>query len=268
LITILHGTAEERLKEIPDGSIALTNTSPPYSTQRAYANGHTYNFEAIVRELYRVTKPGGVVCFNEGLTTRNCNELSDPYEHVLGFKAANFKLLQTTILVKDSLPFGNRYKCGNQMEFLWVFLKSDRPATFNKEALRTRPNAQAGKVKNAAQGRRGPKDEIVRSGRTITIQPMGYESNVWKVPVGFNKTTPDHIAHQHPAIQSECVAERVIKVYSNPGDTILDPFNGSGSTMKQAALLGRHGIGIEKAKAYVDLSVKRLALHGIKAKLR
>jgi hypothetical protein len=111
MITILQGRAEERIKEIPDSSIHLTNTSCPYSDQRHYAEGHDYDFPTIATELYRVTCDGGIVAWNEGLSCRKSDEESTPYEHVLGFKAAGFKLLQTVIIKKDSIPFPGRYRC-------------------------------------------------------------------------------------------------------------------------------------------------------------
>jgi len=183
MITILQGRAEDRIKEIPDSSIHLTVTSPPYSNQRHYADGHTYDFPTIVKELYRVTCDGGIVAWNEGLTCRKSNEESAPYEHVLGFKATGFKLLQTLIIRKDSIPFPGRYRCGNQFEFCWLFLRGDRPRVFNKTELKDRPNRQAGKTKNVASGRHGKDDAIVKSGKSILIQPLGFRSNVWDVPV-------------------------------------------------------------------------------------
>jgi DNA modification methylase len=259
VITLLHGRAEDRLREIPNGSVSLTATSPPYGVSiRHYAEGNDYDFQAIAKELHRVTCDGGIVAWNEGLTAKNCDELPDPYLHVLGFRAAGFRLLQTVILRRDSLLFPNRYKCGNQFEFLWLYLKGRRPRVFNKEELRDRKNLQAGAVKNAAQGRRGKDDALVKSGRNITIQPLGYRSNVWDIPVGYNKSTKDHEAHKHCAIQSEAVSDAVIRAYTKPGDTVLDPFAGAGTTLKMAHLNGRHAIGIERAKVYVQLSARRL----------
>jgi DNA modification methylase len=258
MITILQGKAEQRILEIPDSSIHLTVTSPPYSDQRHYTEGHDYDFQAIAQELYRGTCEGGVVAWNEGLTCRKSDEESTPYEHILGFKAAGFKLLQTLIIKKDSIPFPSRYRCGNQFEFCWLFLKGARPRVFNKLELKDRPNRQAGQTKNVAVGRRGKNDTIGKTGKAILIQPMGYRSNVWDVPVGFNKSTKDKIAYQHPAIQSEFISDALIRSYSKPGDTVFDPFAGSGTTLKMAALNGREGLGLERSKKYVQLAAKRL----------
>jgi DNA modification methylase len=91
-----------------------------------------------------------------------------------------------------------------------------------------------------------------------TPPSMGYRSNVWDVPVGFNKSTRDRIAFQHPAIQSEFISDALIRAYSKPGDIVFDPFAGSGTTLKMADVNGREAIGLERSKKYVQLAVKRL----------
>jgi DNA modification methylase len=258
MIRILLGKAEDRLKEIGSGEIQLTSTSCPYFDQRAYANGNDYNFPTVAHELFRVTCDGGIVAWNEGLTCRNCDEVSEPYEHLLGFKQVGFKLMQTVIVRKDGIPFPGRYRWGNQFEFLWIFLKGNRPRAFNKQELRDRINKQAGKNKNAAQGRSGKEDSLRRIGKEIAIGPLGYRSNVWDVPVGFNKSTLDRIAYRHPAIQSEFLADSIVRAYSKPDDTVLDIFSGSGTTAKVSFLNNRESVNIERSKRYVSLSVQRL----------
>jgi DNA modification methylase len=264
MITILQGMAEQRILEVPDSSIHLTVTSPPYSNQRHYAAGHDYDFQTIAKELYRVTCEGGIVAWNEGLTCRKFDEESMTYEHVLRFKTVGFKLLQTIIIRKDSIPFPGKFRCGNQFEFCWLLLKGSRPRVFHKLELKDRPNKQAGQTKNVAVGRRGKDDAIGKTGKPILIQPLGYRSNVWDVPVGFNKSTHDKIAYEHPAIQSESVSDALIRAYTKsgdyqiPGDTVFDPFSGSGTTLKMATVNGREAIGLERSRRYVRLAAKRL----------
>jgi DNA modification methylase len=253
--------AEDRLKDISDDSVHLTVTSPPYSNQRHYANGCDYDPNAIIQSLYQVTRSdGGLVCWNEGLTCRKCDEISDPYQRIFQFKAAGFKLLQTIIVKKDGLPFSSRYRFGNQFEYCWVFLKGNKPRTFNKSELRDRVNRQSGKNKNAAEGRSGKEDALRKSGRKIIIEPLGYRSNVWDVPVGFNKTSSQdkELVHDHPAVMSEFLADPLIRCYSQVGDVVLDPFSGSATTLKMAQVNGRDSIGIERSNRYISLSLRRL----------
>jgi DNA modification methylase len=260
MIRILHGKAEDRFADIPDESIQLTVSSPPYSDQRNYADGNDYDFSACVKGLYDKTVDGGIVAWNEGLTCRKNDEQSDPYEHVLGFKAAGFRLLQTLIVKKDGIPFPGLYRFGNQTEFCWILLKGERPRIFNKHELKDRINRQAGKDKNAAQGRKGKNDELARTTKKITIEPVGYRSNCWDIPVGFNKTSSQDASfiHSHPALMAESLADSLIRCYSKPGDTVLDIFSGGGTTAKMAQVNGRDAVGIERSKKYISLSLRRL----------
>ena len=83
--------------------------------------------------------------------------------------------------------------------------------------------------------------------------------NVWVLEVGYNKTTKDKIAYKHPATFPEKLAHDHIISWSNEGDTVLDPFAGSGTTLKMAKQLNRKYIGIEIAEEYIPIIEARLA---------
>ena len=72
------------------------------------------------------------------------------------------------------------------------------------------------------------------------------------------KSTPDKIAYKHPAIFPEALAHDHIISWSNPGDVVLDPFMGSGTTAKMAKLTGRKYIGFEISEEYCEIARKRL----------
>ena len=80
------------------------------------------------------------------------------------------------------------------------------------------------------------------------IRPYGVRQNVWHIKMGFMKSTSDKIAYKHPAIFPEALAHDHIISWSNPGDVVLDPFMGSGTTAKMAKLTGRKYIGFEIAE--------------------
>ena len=82
--------------------------------------------------------------------------------------------------------------------------------------------------------------------------------NVWFYNVGKWKSTKDEIAYEHPAIFPDLLAHDHIISWSNEGQTVLDPFMGSGTTGKQAKLLGRNFIGIEKEETYFEIAKKRI----------
>ena len=100
----------EGLKLLPDSFVDLTVTSPPYDNLRKY-NGFSWDFEATAKELYRVTKQGGVVVWVVGDATVNGSETGTSFRQALFFKDCGFNLHDTMIYQKNSLPMNhNRYE--------------------------------------------------------------------------------------------------------------------------------------------------------------
>ena len=81
---------------------------------------------------------------------------------------------------------------------------------------------------------------------------------MWSIPVGGGHSTKDKIAYKHPAIFPEKVVEDHIISWSNEGDVVLDPFAGSGTTLKMAKKLKRNYIGIEISAEYIKIIHERL----------
>lgn len=104
-ITLMQGDCLERMKEIPDCSIDLTVTSPPYDNLRIYnGNIDQWNFEkfqGIARELFRVTKDGGVVVWVVGDATIKGSETGSSFRQALYFKDLGFNLHDTMIYAKN-----------------------------------------------------------------------------------------------------------------------------------------------------------------------
>jgi DNA modification methylase len=96
---IICGDCLEVMKDIPDNSIDLTVTSPPYDNLRDY-NGYTFDFKGIANELYRVTKDGGVVVWVVGDATIKGSETGTSFKQALYFKEIGFNLHDTMMLVK------------------------------------------------------------------------------------------------------------------------------------------------------------------------
>lgn len=108
-------------KYVPDNFIDLTITSPPYDDLRKY-NGYTFKFEDIAKELYRVTKEGGVVIWVVGDKTENGSETGTSFKQALFFKDIGFKLHDTMIYRKKIPPLTHkRYE--QEFEYMFVFVK-------------------------------------------------------------------------------------------------------------------------------------------------
>jgi DNA modification methylase len=225
-------------EQIADGAIDLTVTSPPYDNLRKY-NGYHFDFEAIAAELWRVTKPGGVVVWVVADATINGSETGTSFRQALHLMGLGFNLYDTMIWDKGvNVPTEGRYY--NAFEFQFVFSKG-KPNTLN--LIVDKVNGSAGKLrkKEARIGneRRRYKDEW------RSIKPLSRRSNVWRVASASNNIA-------HPGQFPEALARDHIISWSNPGDVVLDPMCGSGTTGKQAVMLGRRFIGIDISAEYVE----------------
>jgi DNA modification methylase len=119
---IICGDCLEVMKKIPDGSVDLVLTSPPYDNLRTY-NGYNFDFEGIAKELHRVTKDGGVIVWVVGDATIKGSETGTSFKQALYFKEIGFNLHDTMIYHKNNYPplTHNRYE--QCFEYMFVFSK-------------------------------------------------------------------------------------------------------------------------------------------------
>jgi site-specific DNA-methyltransferase (adenine-specific) len=239
----MHGDCLDVMREMDDGCIDLTVTSPPYDNLRTY-NGFTFDFEPIARELYRVTKPGGVVVWVVGDATIKGSETGTSFRQALYFKECGFNLHDTMIYQRKTKPMThNRYE--SEFEFMFVFSKR-KPKTWNAQL---RDAMQPGILRPYVGNRKG--DVLDKRGTNKPTASKILRGNVWKYPVG------GHVIN-HPAVFPEALARDHILSWSNEGDTVLDPFLGSGTTGKMAVMLKRDFIGIEISAEYLEIAKARI----------
>ena len=241
------------MKLLDDCSVDLTVTSPPYDNLRTY-KGFKWDFKATAKELYRVTKQGGVVVWVVGDATIKGSETGTSFRQALYFKEIGFNLHDTMIYAKNNpLPINaNRYyPC---FEYMFVFSKG-KPKTFNPILeKKTKPFKTATKQRNPD----GSFKKATGYGKPKPTKPTRPKYNIWFYNVGGGHTTTDEIAYKHPAVFPEKLAEDHIISWSNPGDTVLDPFLGSGTTAKMALLNNRNFIGFELSQEYCKIAEKRI----------
>ena len=245
---IRQGDSALLMADLPDESIDLTVTSPPYDNLRNY-NGYTFDFEKIAKQLFRVTKEGGAVVWIVNDATVNGSETGTSFRQALCFMDTGFKLLDTMIWVKTGGgSCGSNYCYTQNTEYMFVFTKG-RPNHVN--LLRDRKNISEGQTRTG-HGRRLPNGEINNEGgRTRSVPAFGKRYNYWYYPRmrGYG---------DHPAAFPEQLANDHILSWSNEGDVILDPFVGSGTTAKMALLNNRHYIGFDISQEYVDIAKQRI----------
>lgn len=239
------------MQTIPDDSIDLVVTSPPYDNLRDY-NGYQFDFEKVAAELLRITKKGGVVVWVVGDKIKNGNRSLTSFKHALYFQEIGFNVHDIMIYEKKNTPFMRSNAYTNCYEFMFVFSKGS-PNTFNP--LKTKTIRQ-GKEKLVANKKTdGVNNKVwgeLNAEKTLT--------NIWQYAVGLGGSTNDKIAFKHTAIFPEKLAKDHILSWTNEGDVVLDPMCGSGTTCKMAKLHKRNFIGFDISEEYVEIAKERIKM--------
>lgn len=248
---IFNHTCED-MSEIPDKSVALMVTSPPYNIGIDYgykwvngvavsSKGKKYSdklaeddyramLRRVIEETKRVLKDDGQIWFN---IKNRCNDgvITPPF-WIMEFFQDMF-LKNIIIWNFDWGGSTNRRFC-SRYEYVFWFTKKKDKYTFNLDdvkvpALNYRPDRYKTQLKNP--------------------------TDVWKISL-VSGNSPERT--DHPAQYPEELIERIIKVGTNPGDLVLDPFMGSGTTAAVAKRLGRKYVGYELEEEYIKIAEKRL----------
>ena len=242
------------MKLLDDESVDLTVTSPPYDNLRTY-NGFTWDFESVAKELYRVTKQGGVVVWIVADATIKGSETGTSFRQALYFMDCGFNLHDTMIWVKQNpIPQIKRMRYTNAFEYMLILSKgTQKTCNYIKE-----PCKNAGKDMSASSYKNySPNDKNDRRHKENSVNKEKILSNVWITKTGSGSGS-DKISFQHPATFPEKLAEMHILSWSNEGDTVLDPFMGSGTTAKMALLNNRNYIGFELSEEYCKIAEERI----------
>lgn len=185
------------LNLLEDNSIDLTVTSPPYDDLRNY-KGYSFDFENIAKELYRVTKTGGILVWIVGDATSKGSESGTSFRQALYFKECGFNLHDTMIYEKNSssFPAARTSKRYTQIfEYMFVFTKGKIRNDIS--LLCDKPNKWAGHT-NWGNNTQYDKDGNLKQTNNIKPVPeFSLRNNIWKYSVGFNDKTG------HPAVFPE-----------------------------------------------------------------
>jgi len=247
----------DTMSMMPDNFVDLTVTSPPYDNLRKY-NGYSFEFEKVAAELYRVTKPGGVVVWVVGDATVNGSESGTSFRQALYFMECGFRLHDTMIYAKNNFMPLNHNRYEQLFEYCFIF-SNGTPTAFNPMLIATTQKQfrKPEKVRGAGLDAKSKtaKRALMKPHYTKETKIVG---NILYYNVGIGQSSNDDIAFNHAAIFPEKLARDMIYSWSNEGNLIYDPFMGSGTTAKMAHLQKRNWIGSEISEEYVQLANKRI----------
>ena len=235
------------MRKLQDGFIDLTVTSPPYDNLRTY-NGFAWDFETTAKELYRITKDGGVIVWVVGDSTTKGSESGTSFRQALYFMSVGFNLHDTMIYRKiNYVPLThNRYE--QEFEYMFVFSKG-KPKTFNpiKIPCKTAGSSTSGRTFYQTNHQNTPTIGHKNTG----VSEEKTKGNVWDLATNAG-------IKGHPAQFPEQLANDHILSWSNAGELVFDPFMGSGTTAKMAVVNGRNFLGFDMSDEYCNLAKNRV----------
>jgi len=245
---ILCGDAFEVLKKLPEGSFDLLFADPPYNLTKDFGaekfrQRSLERYEAWLDSWVRLCKP----LLRETASIYICGDWrSSAAIQRVGLK---YFTLQNRITWEREKGRGARQNWKNSAEDIWFFTVSDN-FTFNLEAVKLKRKVLAPYTENGK-----PKDwDRNETGDFRVTHP----SNLWTdISVPF-WSMPENT--DHPTQKPEKLLAKIILASSNPGDLVLDPFAGSGTTAVTANKLGRDFVAIESDEQYCLLAQKRLEM--------
>ena len=255
---IFLGDSKEVLKQIPDNSVDLIFTSPPYADQRKSTYGgispdkYVEWFLPISEELFRVLKPDGTFVLNIKEKVVKGERSTYVLELILAMKKQGWLWTEEFIWhKKNSFPgkWPNRFR--DSWERLLQFNKKRKFNMYQEEVMVPMGDWAKSRLKNLSEKDKKRDNSKVGSG-------FGKNVSNW---LNRDKAYPTNVLHlatecnnkNHSAAFPESLPEWFIKLFTKEGDTVLDPFMGSGTTNFVARRMGRHSIGIEILPEYYNM---------------
>ncbi len=256
---LLAGDCLPLLARLPSGSVDLTVTSPPYDDLRRYDTPTPLDLLKLGEALFRVTKDGGVCIVVMGDASRHFAKSLTSFRLALDWcDHAGWRLFETCLYHRHAAPgpwWETRLRVDH--EFVFVFFKGSRPRAFHKEALLI-PTKHAGErvSRNAYPRKSDPRRGTPWGDPPPTVQPWQCRGTVWHY--AGSSAERNRLKLEHPATMPDALAGDLITGFSDPGDLVLDPLMGSGTTCVMAARLGRRFLGMDVSAQYVGIARGRL----------
>lgn len=271
-LNIVHFKSSTKMREVKDNSVDLIITSPPYFNIKDYSKdgyqqtnhsslqqndiGNYDTFDDYIKQMLkvwkeceRVLKPNGKLCLNVPLLPMLKDDYNSHYNrHIYDLQSSiqNSILKGTSLYLMDlyiwnrtnsskklmfgSYPYPRNFYAQNTVEFITIFVKDGTPLN-------------------------GLPPEIKEMSKLTKEEWVTFTKQIWDIPIPNKK---DIAFGEHSAIMPEEIPNRCIRLFSYVGDTVLDPFAGSGTTLRVAKKLGRNFIGYELYENYKEVIDKKI----------
>jgi len=263
-IEIAEGDCLHVLQGLPDNSIDLIVTSPPYADQRKHTYGgvapdeYVAWFLPITGELLRVLKPTGTFILNIKERVVSGERHTYVLELILEMRRQGWLWTEEFIWHKKNCYPGkwpNRFR--DAWERLLQFNKARQFNMYQEEVMVPMGDWAKARLKNLSTTDRVRDESRVGSGFGKKIE--NWISRSMAFPTNVLNLATECSNRKHSAVFPEALPEWFIKLFTQEGDTVLDPFMGSGTTIRVAKRLGRNAVGIEIQPEYVELARSELA---------
>jgi len=251
---IVPGDCLEVLRCLDAESVDLTVFSPPYDSIRDYREEWAVDFSALGEHLFRVVKDGGVCAVVIGDGTKNFAKSMTTFKLAVDWcRNSGWSLFECCIYQRDGNPgawWNRRFRVDH--EYILLFCKGGKPGKFNKTPLMI-PSKHAGKVYAGT-------DRLTSGGlkkiTPKTVNARKCRGTVWRYAT--SNSEGNKLKLKHPATYPDKLAEDLILCFSEPGDMVLDPMCGSGTTCVMAAKNHREYFGIEISREYCEIAEQRM----------
>jgi len=253
---IIEADALDTLSRFPIRSVPLTIFSPPYDSIRKYGNNWSLDYKRLGNVLYDITVNGDVCAVIIGDGTKDFAKSLTTFRWAVDWvDRVGWRLFECCIYRRHGNPgawWNKRFRVDH--EYILLFFKGSRPRVFDKTSLMV-PSRHAGKIYTGT--------DRLTSGGFKRIEPKVVNDKkcrgtVWEYAT--SNTEGNKIKLKHPATFPDKLAGDLIECFSLPGDLVLDPMCGSGTTCVMARRLGRHYIGIDINADYVEIARRRLQI--------
>lgn len=235
------------------GQVDLILTSPPYDDLRRYG-GKKFDFDCMADACTAALAPGGVIVWIVNDATHNGSETGSSFRQALGFMSRELKLHDTMIWHKCANRALKHPRHANAFEFMFIFSRGN-PRTINiiqDVALPQRADQRQKTQSFRSTAKQDGNKLVYRHRQGRANAPFTGRSNVW-----YHCPRPKHPCNtgsKHPAVLPMALAMDHIRTWTVPGDLVVDPMCGSGTTVRAAIDMGRRGAGAEIHAPYAAMA--------------